>query len=258
MAMNKDSVGYIFSMAIVLCMACAIVVAGAAVALRPAQEKNRLLDQRANVLQVVDLYQRGMDVNAVFEERIETLVIDLETGEEVGGVDPVDYDMFAAAKQSGSNVTLSGSEDIAGIGAIPKKAIVYVVRDENGDVRNYVFPANGYGLWSTMYAYVALEADANTIAGVTFYDHGETPGLGGEVDNAKWREQWEGKEVYDEDGEPAFRLVKGGVDPQRPGSEHKVDALSGATLTSNGVSNLMRFWFSERGYKPFIEREARS
>ena len=156
MAMNKDSTSYIFIMAIVLCMTCAIVVAGAAVSLRPAQEKNRLLDQRANVLQVVDLYERGMDVNAVFEERIETLVIDLQTGEEVGGVDPAKYDMFAAAKESGSNVALSGAEDIAGIGAIPKKAIVYVVRDENGDVRNYVFPANGYGLWSTMYAYVCL------------------------------------------------------------------------------------------------------
>lgn len=258
MAMNKDSTSYILGMAMVLCMACAIVVAGAAVSLRPAQERNSLLDQRANVLQVVDLYEPGIDINEVFNERIETLVIDLQTGEEVDGVDPKNYDMFAAAKESGSNVALSSSEDIAGIGAIPKKAIVYLVRGEGGEIRNYVFPVNGYGLWSTMYAYVALEADADTIAGISFYDHGETPGLGGEVDNPKWRAQWEGKEVYDDDGEPAFRLVKGGVDPQRDGSEHKVDALSGATLTSNGVSNLMRFWFSERGYKSFIERKARS
>lgn len=258
MAMNKESISYVFSMAVVLCMACAIVVAGAAVSLRPAQEKNRLLDQRANVLQVVGLYERGMDVNAVFEDRIETMVIDLETGEEASGVDPRNYDMFAAAKQSGSNVALSGSEDIAGIGAIPKKAIVYVVRDDAGEVLNYVFPANGYGLWSTMYAYVALEADGDTISGVTFYDHGETPGLGGEIDNRRWREQWVGKEVYDADGEPAFQLVKGGVDPEREESRYRVDALSGATLTSNGVTNMMRFWFSDRGYKPFIERNARS
>lgn len=257
MALNKDSRSYIFIMALVLCMACAVVVSGAAVSLRPLQEHNKLLDQRANVLAVVGLREPGMDINAVFNERIETLVIDLETGEEVQGVDPQNYDMFAAAKESGSNVALSSAEDIAGIGAIPKKAIVYLVRDDQGNVRNYVFPVAGYGLWSTMYAYVALEDDANTIAGVTFYDHAETPGLGGEVSNPEWQEQWVGKEVYNDEGEAAFRLTKGGVDPQREGSEHKVDALSGATLTSNGVSNLMKFWFSEMGYKPFIERNAR-
>ena len=257
MALNKDSRSYIFIMALVLCMACAVVVSGAAVSLRPLQEHNKLLDQRANVLAVVGLREPGMHVNAVFNDRIETLVIDLETGEEVQGVDPQNYDMFAAAKESGSNVALSGAEDIAGIGAIPKKAIVYLVRDDEGNVRNYVFPVAGYGLWSTMYAYVALEDDANTIAGVTFYDHAETPGLGGEVSNPEWQEQWVGKEVYNDEGEAAFRLTKGGVDPQREGSEHKVDALSGATLTSNGVSNLMKFWFSEMGYKPFIERNAR-
>lgn len=257
MAMNKESRSYIFIMAVVLCIACSIVVSGAAVSLRSQQEKNKLLDQRANVLSVVGLYEKGMDVNATFNERIETKVVDLQTGEEVGGVDPAKYDMFKAAKQSGSNVTLSSEEDIAGIGSIPKKAIVYVVRDEQGEVRNYVFPVAGYGLWSTMYAYVAVQADGNTIDGVTFYDHGETPGLGGEISNAKWQAQWDGKEIYDEAGKPSFRLVKGGVEPQKPESEHKVDALSGATLTSNGVTNLMQFWFSEQGYKSFIERQAR-
>ncbi|WP_420427623.1 Na(+)-translocating NADH-quinone reductase subunit C [Algiphilus sp.] len=257
MALNKESRSYIFIMAVVLCIACSIVVSGAAVSLRSQQEKNQLLDQRANVLNVVGLYRKGMDVNETFNERIETKVIDLETGEEVSGVDPAAYDMFKAAKQSGSNVTLSSEQDIAGIGSIPKKAIVYVVRDEQGEVLNYVFPVAGYGLWSTMYAYVAVQADGNTIDGITFYDHGETPGLGGEISNPKWQEQWDGKEIYNEDGEPAFRLVKGGVEPQKPGSEHKVDALSGATLTSNGVTNLMQFWFSDMGYKSFIARQAR-
>lgn len=257
MARNKESQSYIFTVALVLCLGCSIVVSAAAVSLRPLQQANQLLDQRANVLKVAELYESGMDVNEAFEKRVETLVIDLDTGQEVEGVNPATYDMFKAAKESGSGVTLSSAEDIAGIGAIPKKATVYVVRDDAGDVRNYVFPAAGYGLWSTMYAYVALEADGNTIAGVTFYDHAETPGLGGEVDNQNWRDQWEGKSVYGEDGTPRFELVKGGVDLSREESKYRVDALSGATLTSNGVTNMMRFWFSERGYKPFIERKTR-
>lgn len=145
MALNKESRSYIFTMAVVLCIACSIVVSGAAVSLRSQQEKNQLLDQRANVLNVVGLYRKGMDVNETFNERIETKVIDLDTGEEVSGVDPAAYDMFKAAKQSGSNVTLSSEQDIAGIGSIPKKAIVYVVRDPQGEVLNYVFPSPATG-----------------------------------------------------------------------------------------------------------------
>lgn len=253
MAANKDSRSYIFRVAVVLCMACSIVVAGAAVTLRPMQDANRLLDQRANVLRVVGLFERGMDVNAAFEERIETLIIDLASGEQVDDVDPATYDMFQALRDPDQSVRLRGREDVAGIGAIPKRASVYVMRDDEGRVSKFVLPVAGYGLWSTMYGYLALESDANTIAGITFYDHGETPGLGGEIDNAAWQRQWVGKKVYDDDRDPVFRLVKGGADA---GNEHGVDALSGATLTSDGVTNMMRFWFSDRVYKPFLERVA--
>lgn len=253
MARNKDSRSYIFTVAVVLCMACSVVVAGAAVTLRPMQQANRLLDQRANVLRVAGLYERGMDVNATFEDRIETLIVDLATGEEVDGIDPATYDMFQALRDPEQSVRLRGREDIAGLGGVPKRASVYVVRDEEGGVSKYVLPIAGYGLWSTMYGYLALESDANTIAGITFYDHGETPGLGGEIDNPAWQQQWAGKKVYDDGGDPAFGLIKGGADSD---NEHGVDALSGATMTSNGVSNLMRFWFSDQAYKPFLERAA--
>ena len=102
---------------------------------------------------------------------------------------------------------------------------------------------------------ISLEGDLNTIEGLGFYAHAETPGLGGEVDNPRWKRQWVGKEVYNEDrSEPQVRLVKGGVSADAQDKEHKVDALSGATLTSRGVEQLVNYWMGDRGYAPFLQK----
>ena len=130
---------------------------------------------------------------------------------------------------------------------------VYLAKTEDGQIDKIILPVHGYGLWSTLYGFLALEADANTVAGLGFYSHAETPGLGGEVDNPKWKAQWPGKEVY-KDGEPIVELVKGGVSEQTPNADYKVDALSGATLTSRGVTNLLQFWLGEDGYGPYLKK----
>ena len=130
-------------------------------------------------------------------------------------------------------------------------AFSYIV-ETDGELDTLVLPVRGYGLWSTLYGFLALQEDLNTVAGLGFYQHGETPGLGGEVDNPKWRSLWEGKKLYNEDGELAIQIVKGGVDPQSPNAKYRVDALAGATLTSNGVNNLLHFWLGENGFGPFI------
>ena len=106
-------------------------------------------------------------------------------------------------------------------------------------------------MWSTLYGFLALEADANTVVGLVFYEHAETPGLGGEVDNPVWKAKWVGKEVYDE-GDVAISIIKGSVDPSSSNAVHQVDGLSGATLTSRGVHNLLHFWLGDNGYKPFL------
>ena len=116
-----------------------------------------------------------------------------------------------------------------------------------------ILPVHGYGLWSTLYGFIALQSDANTVAGIGFYEHGETPGLGGEVDNPRWKSQWPGKQVY-RDGEAAIALAKGGVDSSSPDAQWRVDGLSGATLTSRGVTNLVQFWLGENGFKPFLNK----
>ncbi len=91
----------------------------------------------------------------------------------------------------------------------------------------------------------------NTVKGLGFYEHGETPGLGGEVDNPKWKEIWEGKKAYTSSGEVGLTVIKGTAPPD---SDYKIDGLSGATLTSKGVDNLVHFWLGEQGYKTFLTK----
>lgn len=117
-----------------------------------------------------------------------------------------------------------------------------------------ILPIKGYGLWSTLYGFIALEGDLNTVAGIGFYEHAETPGLGGEVDNPLWKAKWEGKKVFDDEGKTALKVIKGPVDSKRAGSEYQIDGLSGATLTSRGVSQLIQFWLGENGFAPFLTK----
>ena len=127
-----------------------------------------------------------------------------------------------------------------------------LTKDDNGELSKIILPIHGYGLWSTLYGFLALEPDVNTIAGLGFYEHAETPGLGGEVDNPKWKGIWPGKKLFDEDGELAISVIKGTVDSGAAGAQHKVDGLAGATLTTNGLHNLVRFWMGENGFGPYL------
>ena len=128
--------------------------------------------------------------------------------------------------------------------------MVYLV-ETNGELQKIILPVRGYGLWSTLHGFVALENDANTIAGLGFYQHGETPGLGGEVDNPKWKGIWPGKKVY-QNGEVKIALIKGSVTPGAAAADYQVDGLAGATLTSRGVTNLVQFWLGEKGFQKFL------
>lgn len=249
MALNKDSKVYTLAIALVICLVGSILVSTAAVVLKPRQQANRALDRQVNILKVAGLYEAGIDVGAVFAERVEPKIIEFASGDVIEDMDPASFDP-AKYQQP-----LSNSEDVAGINSQSRYGLVYLVRDEQGEVSRYVLPVHGYGLWSTMYAFLALEADGNTVSSISYYQHAETPGLGGEIENPRWTAQWDGKQVYGEDGKVAFSLVKGGASAD---NEYGVDALAGATLTSNGVTNTIRFWLSDAGYKPFLENATRS
>jgi Na+-transporting NADH:ubiquinone oxidoreductase subunit C len=236
--------------AIALCMVCSILVSTAAVVLKPMQQANKAADIKKNILGVTGLLAEGTNIDEAYN-RFDVKLVDLASGD-YSDVDPTTYEQRKAAGDPSQSIDLTGDQDIAGIGRRANLAPVYILKD--GDVvQQVVLPVHGYGLWSTLYGFISLEADFNTIRGLQFYEHAETPGLGGEVDNPKWRKSWKGKAVFDENGELQIQVMRGAVDNSLAEAKHQIDGLSGATLTSNGVTNLVRFWLGEDGFGPYIQ-----
>ena len=149
---------------------------------------------------------------------------------------------------------IPANEDVANIRRKANVAEVYLVMNDLGEFQTLILPVHGYGLWSTMYGFIALDADLETVAGFGFYDQGETPGLGGEVDNPKWKALWVGKKVYAENGTVELRVIKGLVNPTSSQAPYEIDGLAGATLTSDGVTNLIKFWMGQYGFEPYLAK----
>jgi len=248
---NNEGLGRVLTVALALCIVCSVVVSAAAVVLKPQQQANKTRDLKRNILMAAGLYDANMSVEEQFE-RVTTRVVNIETGEYTSEINPEGFDQRAAAKDPSTSVRLSAADDMAKIIRQAKYSLVYLVNDDEGELDKIILPVHGYGLWSTLYGFVALESDVNTIVGLGFYEHGETPGLGGEVDNPRWKALWEGKKAF-RDGEVAISVIKGAVSPESPSADWQVDGLSGATLTSKGVHNLVQFWLGENGFAPYLE-----
>ena len=247
---SNDSIKKTLIVAFSLCIVCSVVVSTAAVMLKPAQEINKTLDRKRNILAAAGMLEEGRSVEDQFS-RVTTRMVDLRTGEFTDDVEPGNYDQRKAAKDPAMSTELSSDQDLAKIARREHSAAVYLVEDAQGEIDKIILPIHGYGLWSTLYGFIALESDANTVAGIGFYEHGETPGLGGEVDNPRWKAFWPGKKVYRE-GDVAIGLIKGSVDPDSAKADWQIDGLAGATLTARGVTNLVQFWLGENGFEPFL------
>lgn len=247
---------YTILFAAAVCLVCAIFVSGAAVALKPLQEANKRLDVQKKVLNVSGAAE-GEKLNKttipeLFEQRIRATLIDLETGKPVEGADATDFDQKKATKDP--KTSRSAPKNSAGIPRVPYQAVVYEWV-ENEEVKALVLPIEGKGLWSTLYGFIALDKDTTTIKGITFYQHGETPGLGGEIDNPRWKALWADKKVFAEGdfSSPKIEVVKGQADRNKPEAQaHHIDGLAGATITSRGVGNLVQFWMGEKGFGPYL------
>jgi Na+-transporting NADH:ubiquinone oxidoreductase subunit C len=256
-ASNNDSIQKTLLVAILLCLFCSIIVAGAAVSLKPLQIANKQLDKNKNILAAAGLLVEGTSIEEQFKQ-ITTRIVNLETSAyatdaelaeiSAAGFNPEAFDQKKSSKNPKLSAKLDAAKDLAQIKRLEKFAAIYTV-ENNGVVEKMVLPVHGYGLWSTLYGFVALEGDLETIVGLGFYSHAETPGLGGEVDNPSWKAQWVGKKLYDAQGELAIQVVKGKA---APGDVNSVDGLSGATLTSRGVSNLVNFWLGDDAFGKFL------
>ncbi|MEM8499069.1 MAG: Na(+)-translocating NADH-quinone reductase subunit C [Pseudomonadota bacterium] len=258
---DKDSVKQTLIVALLICIVCSVVVATTAVALKPDQQRNKLLDRNKNILAAAGLYDEDQhsesDIPQLFEQfsvgladlQEKTLLTAEQAAEQ--GIDLSSYDQRKASKDPSLSKALSGDEDIAGIGRRERYANVYMLKDGD-DIQRIVLPVRGYGLWGTLYGFMALEGDMDTVAGLGFFEHKETPGLGAEVDNPKWKAIWVGKEIYAEDMSVAAEVLKGAVIKNNPNEIYQIDGLSGATLTSRGVSNLVEYWMGDSGYGPLL------
>lgn len=251
-AFDRDSTSNTLTIAIGLSLVCSILVAGAAITLRPIQETNEIEFRQRIILDVAGLLEPGGDLQESMEQ-IDARVVELETGDYVPSIDAEEFDPLAAANDPDMSTVIPEELDI---GKIRRRAIyapVYLVND-NDELSQIILPVRGTGLWSTLYGYLALEPDGETVSGLQFYDHAETPGLGDQIEDPDWRAQWVGKKIYGDDGQPKIEVVRGTVAAGNPDVEHQVDGLSGATLTGRGVMNLVRYWTGPHGYGPYLEQ----
>ncbi len=251
-AAKRESVRGTLLVALFVSLACSSLVASAAVVLKPRQVANAIIDMRRNVLRAADLYEPERDVNELFAS-VETRLIDFETGAYVDEPDPSDFDPIAASKDPELSIAIPTEDDLARVGRRANLGLVYLVR-EDGALTRIVLPVSGYGLWSTLYGFLALEPDGNTVADLVFYAHGETAGIGDFLTKDKWRAQWPGKRAFDEEGTLQLEVYKGRVSADDPLSDYRVDGVSGATLTGNGVTRTLRYWLGEHGYGPYLRR----
>ena len=244
---------YTILFATAVCVVCAIVVSSSAVSLKERQDLNAALEKQRNVLQAAGFLGPDEKIDAAEVEKrfeqIEMRVVDLESGEELPDIDPESFDQLKASKDPEQSQPAPPNN--AGVKRVPYHALVYEVFDDSGSLEMVVLPIEGYGVWSTLYGFIALESDLTTIRGITFYQHGETPGLGGEVDNPNWKKKWVGRQAF-ADGEVEITVIKGQAGPPSE-DPYEVDGLSGATITSRGVSNLVQFWLGEKGFGAFLE-----
>lgn len=234
-----------------VCLVCSLIVASAAILLKPIQLNNQSIERKRIIVEIADLLEPGLTVEQAFRQ-VDAVMVELSSGQVTDALDPEHFDIAKAAKDVNLSEPLKRNEDPAQIRRKPKYLPVYRVNDEVGRLKTLILPVYGYGLWSTLYGFIALQDDLRTIQGLRFYQHAETPGLGGEVDNPQWLALWEGKIAFDDDWEPHIELVKGTVGTTTPDHQHKVDGLSGATLTTRGVMQLLNYWLSEEGFGPYL------
>lgn len=256
-ARHRETPRYTIVFAAVVCVACALLVSVAAVSLQPLQKANARLYMEKNVLVAAGLIAPGADVSRraveeFFERDIKVRLVDLASGELLPpeARDARRYDQRAARNDPAQS--RAAPENGAGIRRLPNYGVVYFVM-KDGQVDQLVIAVEGLGMWGTIYGFLALGPDGNTVRGLTYYEHKETPGLGGEIGNPSWQALWRGRKGFDDQWNARITVIKGQAGP--PDTDPlRVDGLSGATITSNAITRLMQYWLGDMGYGKFLER----
>jgi Na+-transporting NADH:ubiquinone oxidoreductase subunit C len=232
---------------------CALLVSMTAVTLRPYYNIAKFeAERRAALESIVGALSGAMGV--VTPDDVETWVVELDSGRYSKTVDPVTYDARQATTDPDHSVSIPPEMDLARIKRRANHAVVYIVRGEDKKAQAVILPVHGSGYQSTLYGFLALAIDTNTVLALKFYEQAETPGIGDRILDSDWEALWPGKRVFDETGTVRIGVDRGKVAPGSADADYLVDGISGATRTSLGVNRIMRFWLSDLGFGPFLER----
>ena len=256
--MNKnDTLIKTLFVGICLCLFCSIIISTVAVELREKQASLKLQDQQSKILSSAGLLKPEKDIKEQFKS-IEERVIDITTGEFNYSLNPntfsgKNFESEDYSKNLSTSIALSSKEDISSLKRRENFTKVYLYKEDE-TIKAIILPIRGLGLWGTMYGYLAIESDLNTIIGLEYYSHKETPGLGAEVNNPRWKALWKGKKIHSNEGNIKITVIKGIADRSSSEINYQVDGLSGATITSKGVSKMLSFWLGDLGYKKFLSK----
>lgn len=236
LAAPNDSRGKTLVMAFLVSFAAALAVSSAAVLLGPRLDANRDAERRARLEALIaDTPGLAEILPGAGIDSLEVLTVDLRDTSLAAALDPAQVTDLAA------------EDDIAGIGTRPDIQQIYMARDGR-DLALVILPVSGQGYAAAIRGYLALGPDLNTVVGLTITDQAETPGLGATIQTPGWLAQWPGTQLMDETGEIRVAVVRGGAT-----SEYEIDAITGATRSSNGVQNMIRFWIGPLGFGPVLD-----
>lgn len=249
LARSNDDRIKVFGIAFLVALISAFFVSVASVTLKPLQEAHLEAERAARMAAMLDTLPGMRDIMAELGvDALETRLVDLDTGAFSESADPETYDLLAAEADPEQSIAIPADADIARLGKRAKLAPVYLL-ERDGALLLIVLPVSGKGYQSTLRATLALDADLATIAALTITEQGETPGIGARVEDPDWQALWAGKQVADETGQIVINVVRG-----QAAGLYEVDGISGATITSNGVANMLRFWLGDYGFGPFLDR----
>ena len=206
--MREDSKTIIFALGI--CLVCSVLLSGLAAGLKQIQTANREFDVKRNIVKAF-----GVDIGVLTKSEIEEKY----------------------STHISKNTIDLDNEIIFGDGKPYSQINVFSWKDDvNSEPSKYAFPIAGKGLWSVLYGYLAIDADIETIVGISFYAHKETPGLGAEIEKAWFQDQFKDKKIYENGQVADFKVTKPGL----ANNEYSVDGISGSTITSKGVEILLK------------------
>ena len=231
---------------------CALLVSAVSVGLRPLQKANVEAERRAQLEIVVNALADIGQAQTI--ENLEAHIVELASGRYDNTQDLATFNAESAIGKPDKSVAIPTDIDVAGIKRRALFAKVYLVRGSGGEIEFIILPVWGRGYQSTLRAWLVLDGDTRSIRALKFYQHGETPGIGARIQEPRWEALWHGVPIYDDSG-----VLRIGVKTQAGGasadySTYKVDGISGATRTNQGVDGLIRFWLGDFGFGPYLRR----